>query len=274
VRHETTFVSYSDPQAYERFMGRWSARLAPRFARFAGVGDGQRILDVGCGTGSLAAALLRRGDAVSVVGIDPSPPFVAHAQRKFGGRRAHFHVGSVADLPSHEASFDATLALLVLQEFPNPDDGVRHMIRVTRPGGTVASCLWDFRDGMPMLSLFWQAAEAVAPDAVKRRRALNPTPFRPDLKALAEMWVQLGLSEVRATGLAVTMEFSSFDDFWRPFAEGATPVAAFAATLDRETDGALARRLRADIPAVQPCGSFVLTARAWSVVGFKPGRRP
>jgi SAM-dependent methyltransferase len=72
-------MTYSNPAAYERLMGRWSARLAPLFARFAGVREGQRILDVGCGTGSLSRTLLAAGRAISVVGVDPASVTVTTA---------------------------------------------------------------------------------------------------------------------------------------------------------------------------------------------------
>lgn len=61
-------MAYSDPEAYERFMGRWSARLAPLFVDFAGVTDCQHVLDVGCGTKSLTRALLASGQATRVAG--------------------------------------------------------------------------------------------------------------------------------------------------------------------------------------------------------------
>ena len=57
-------MTYCNPAAYEPFMGRWSARLAPSFLHFAGVGDGQHVLDVGCGTGSLSRALVSSGGAI------------------------------------------------------------------------------------------------------------------------------------------------------------------------------------------------------------------
>jgi NAD(P)-dependent dehydrogenase (short-subunit alcohol dehydrogenase family) len=62
--------------AYEKLMGRWSEKLAPLFLDFAGVRDGNRILDVGCGTGALVDSVARRASGSSIVGIVPSRPFV------------------------------------------------------------------------------------------------------------------------------------------------------------------------------------------------------
>src|SRR6476469_2018246 len=58
---ETTM--FSESEAYERFMGRWSERLAPLFLKFAGLKDGERVLDVGSGTGSLAFAVRKEAPA-------------------------------------------------------------------------------------------------------------------------------------------------------------------------------------------------------------------
>jgi ubiquinone/menaquinone biosynthesis C-methylase UbiE len=52
---------FTSDSAYDKFMGRFSVRLAPLFADFAGVAAGSRVLDVGAGTGALTAELLRRG---------------------------------------------------------------------------------------------------------------------------------------------------------------------------------------------------------------------
>ena len=57
---------------YERFMGRWSRLLAPPFIAFAGLKNGDRVLDVGTGTGSLAAAVEASMSASEIVGVDPS----------------------------------------------------------------------------------------------------------------------------------------------------------------------------------------------------------
>lgn len=262
-------MSYSNPEAYEEFMGRWSARLAPLFVRFAGVEDKQHVLDVGCGTGSLTSALLASATATGVVGIDPAATYVAFAQQRIDDSRAQFEVGSVAALPFPDQSFDAALGLLILQDLADPQRAILEMTRVTRLGGSVATCLWDFQDGMPMLALFWQAAEAVAPDAVARRRAERPRPYHPGLDELTELWVASGLAHVRTSILELALEFSSFEDFWLPFLGGATPTSEFAVTVNKETGGELARALRDELTKVRPDRSLILPARAWAVAGIR-----
>jgi ubiquinone/menaquinone biosynthesis C-methylase UbiE len=261
-----TAATYSNPAAYERFMGRWSARLAPQLVEFAGIRDGQRILDVGCGTGSLSRSLLAAGKAITVVGVDPAEDYIAFARRGVPDPRATFQVSTAESLPFPDDSFDAAMALLVLQEFDDPVRAVREMARATRRGGTVAACLWDFVEGMPMASLFWQAAEAVAPEAVARRRAERP-PSRTSLQALQELWAGAGLQQVRTARLELSQAFASFDDYWQPFLTGCTPLSAFAVAVNRETRGDLASALRRIIPDVQADGSFILPARALAVAG-------
>ena len=67
---------------YEMLMGRWSRQLAEPFLDFAGPAAGPRVIDVGCGTGSLTRVLLARRPQAQIVAVDVSAPFVAHAQAK------------------------------------------------------------------------------------------------------------------------------------------------------------------------------------------------
>ena len=262
-------MAYSNPEAYERFMGRWSAQLAPLFVEFAGVTDGQHVLDVGCGTGSLTRALLASGQATRVAGVDPVADYVSFARLSTPSPRAEFTVAPGRTLAFANGTFDAALALLVLQDVLDPKRTAAEMARVTCRGGPVAACQWDFRDGLPMLSLMWQAAEAVAAEAVRRYRAERPISpcARAGPEELAEVWVDAGLSEVRTARLDLVMEFRCFDDFWLPFLGGPTSTTSFAATLNQQTGGALATKLRDIIPQFRPNGSFVLPARAWAVSG-------
>ena len=265
-------MSYSNPEAYELFMGRWSARLAPPFLRFVDVQPGQHVLDVGCGTGSLSRALVDAASNLEVTGIDPVPAFVSFAREAVSDSNARFEIGNVEALPFAARIFDATLALLVLQDLDEPERAINEMVRVTKAGGLVATCLWDFEHGMPMFSLLWRAAEAVAPEAVARQRQANPGPARASLDHLHTLWVSCGLEHVRVATLELSMEFASFDDYWQPFLGGATPTSAFAAALDADTGGALVNELRARLPNVNADGSLVLSARAWAIKGLVPDR--
>jgi hypothetical protein len=123
-----------------------------------------------------------------------------------------------------------------------------------------------------MLSLFWEAAEAVSSDAVARYRAGKG--LRPDYAGpneLAALWRDSGLSEVRTAALGITMEFASFEDFWVPFLGGATALCVFARNLNDATEGAVATRLRETLASVFGVGQFALPARAWAVAGVVPG---
>jgi SAM-dependent methyltransferase len=82
----------TDARAYEHFMARWSRRLAGPFLDFAGIKGGNRVLDVGCGTGVITAALAERG--CTVVGLDASEPYLEGARRD----RSHVQAGR-GDLP-------------------------------------------------------------------------------------------------------------------------------------------------------------------------------
>jgi SAM-dependent methyltransferase len=261
-------MTYTNPAAYECFMGRWSARLAPLFAAFAGIHSGERMLDVGCGTGILSRALIDLAPDIEVIGIDPAASYVDWARQSLRSPRVRFQVGTAETLAFTDAAFDAALALLVLQELADPPRAVREMTRVTRRGGCVAACKWDFGNGLPMLSLFWQVAGSVSPDAVARYRASKGVrPDYPGPDELSALWRDSGLSQVRTVALGITMEFASFEDFWLPFLGGATALCVFARNLNDATQGAVATRLRETLSSVFGAGRFALPARAWAVAG-------
>jgi Methylase involved in ubiquinone/menaquinone biosynthesis len=149
-------VSSSDADAYDRFMGRYSRPLAVPFADFAGLPLDGRVLDVGCGPGALTAELARRARPGRVTAVDPSEEFVAALR----GRHPGVQVirAPAEDLPFEGGCFDATLAQLVVNVMDDPVAGLREMARVTRDGGVVAACVWDFTDGGP-IGPFWDAAQ-------------------------------------------------------------------------------------------------------------------
>ncbi|MGE5301907.1 MAG: class I SAM-dependent methyltransferase, partial [Alphaproteobacteria bacterium] len=134
---------FSNADAYEYLMGRWSSVLAEKFLDFVGIRDGERILDVGCGTGALAASAAARTQRSEIVGIDPVAPFLDYARRRIPDPRVRFHLGDALNLPYATGSFDRCLSLLVIMFIRDAGRAVSEMRRVTRPGGSVAVCVWD-----------------------------------------------------------------------------------------------------------------------------------
>jgi ubiquinone/menaquinone biosynthesis C-methylase UbiE len=251
---------------YDRFVGRYSPQLARAMCEAAGVRPGQRALDVGCGTGALTAALADALGAENVTAVDPTEPFVEAAQAKVPGAR--IVVGSAESLPFADAEFDVTLSQLVVNFLVDPEQGLREMRRVTRAGGTVAGCVWDYGGGMTMLRTFWDAAAALDPERAEplmetfTMRFANP-------EELAALWRGSGLDDVTVGEIVAEASYDDFDDLWAPFLTGVGPAGSYAASLDDDGQAALrdefSRRLR------QPDGQFTLSARAWCAVGRAPG---
>jgi SAM-dependent methyltransferase len=260
---------FSESEAYERFMGRWSERLAPLFLKFAGLKDGERVLDVGSGTGSLAFAVRKEAPAGLVVGIDPSPAYVAYARARPGGEHVTFEEGDAQRLRFPDSSFDKSLALLVVNFIPDRAAALREMARVTRPGGVIAAAVWDYGEGMEMLRVFWDEALALDPASGKRDERQMPL-CRPG--ELAALWRSQGLLDVREEGLVIPLAFASFDDFWSPFLGGQGPAGAYVAALPAGLRHELEQRLRQRLLGAGNDRQITLKARAWAVRGVVPGR--
>src|SRR5262245_56826263 len=110
---------FSIGEAYEAFMGRWSRRLAPLLVQFAAVADGDAVLDVGSGTGSLTVAVAAVAPTSRIVGVDLSASYIAVAREHHQTDRVQFEVGDAQHLQFGEATFDATLSLLILNFIPD-----------------------------------------------------------------------------------------------------------------------------------------------------------
>ena len=113
-------------------MGRWSRQLSLRFVEFAGVSDAERILDVGCGTGSLTRVVLESADVKSIVGIDLADVYLESARQTIRDPRVDFKAGDATSLPFAEKSFDRAFAMLVLHFVPDAKKVVNEMRRVVR----------------------------------------------------------------------------------------------------------------------------------------------
>lgn len=260
---------FAESDAYERFMGRWSRRLAPLLVKVASVGERDSILDVGSGTGALAFAIAEAIPSARVTGVDPSSSYVRYAQARTPSERVQFLVGDAQMLQMPDAMFDKTLSLLVMNFIPDPAKAVREMMRVTRSGGIVAAAVWDYGEGMEMLRVFWD--EAVALDATIAVRDERHMPLcRPG--ELAALWRANGLQQVEERPIVIDLSFASFDDYWLPFLGGQGPAGAYVTSLSETARAALEARLRKRLLGERRDAAFTLQARAWAVKGVVPAR--
>jgi SAM-dependent methyltransferase len=243
-------------EAYDRFMGRYSRLLAPVFADFAGVRDGDRVLDVGAGPGALTAELAGRLGAAAVAAVEPSAPFVEANRARHPG--VEVVQGSAEQIPFPDAAFDLALAQLVVHFMTDPVAGIREMARVTRRDGVVAACVWDHAGGQGPLGAFWAAAHDLDPTVADESRLAGAREGH-----LAELFAAAGLRSIEAAKLAADLEHPSFDEWWEPFTRGVGPAGAYVARLDADR----AARLRDACRERLGDGPFVVPARAWAARG-------
>jgi SAM-dependent methyltransferase len=239
--------------AYDRFMGRYSVPLAAQFADFSGVAPGQRVLDVGCGTGALTSELVRRLGTGAVYAVEPSETFVTAMRARLPDvpvRRA-----AAEELPFGDREFDAALAQLVVHFMADPVAGLREMGRVASADGVVAACVWDHAGGHGPLSAFWDAAHELDREAVDESSLAGARRGH-----LQELFAAAGLREIDAGVVSVDVEHESFEEWWEPFTLGVGPAGAYVARLAPERR----ERLRQLCEARLPAAPFVVSARAWA----------
>jgi len=225
---------------------------------------GSRWLDIGCGTGALSEAILRDTAPAAVSGVDPSAGFIAYAREQVADVRVAFEVADAQTLPFVDDHFDAVVSGLALNFIPSPERALTEMVRVVRPGGTVAAYVWDYAGEMQLMRWFWDAVAALHSDGPDLDEAHRFPLCRPE--PLERLFQAAGLKSVGVRSIDVPTVFRDFDDYWGPFLGGQGAAPSYAMSLSEQRRVALREHLRASILTAAD-GSIRLIARAWAVRG-------
>jgi ubiquinone/menaquinone biosynthesis C-methylase UbiE len=252
---------FTDGAAYERLMGRWSRRAGDVFLDWIDVPKNLCWLDVGCGTGVFTEELIARCAPASVIGIDPSAAQIAFTENRPGLKTAEFRVADAQALPFADRSFDIAVMALVVHFVPDPTKAIAEMARVVRPGGLVASYVWDYPlSGSPTAPI------ASAMKSLGFNFPPPPSAKATSMLALQELWQAAGLTEIETRVIDIAVEFADFDEFWASMSGPVGPQGKAIAEMTDETRERLRARLQETV-SVQPDGRVAYRACANAIRG-------
>ncbi|TXL76390.1 methyltransferase domain-containing protein [Vineibacter terrae] len=256
-------VRFEDGATYEEVMGVWSRLAGDEFLDWLSPPSGLKWIDIGCGNGAFTELLIERCGPVEVHGVDPSDGQLAYARTRPAARVATFQNGDAMALPFAEAAFDAAVMALVIVFVSDPAKGMAEMVRVVRPGGLIATYVWDMIDGGFPLDPILEEMRAMGiahprpPQAGKSR-----------MEALEDLWRQAGLEAIETREISVQRTFPAFDDFWNINSKASTVGAAISAMAAQDAL-ALKERVRRRLSAANG-GGVTYGARANAIKGRKP----
>ncbi|MFL6837872.1 MAG: class I SAM-dependent methyltransferase [Bradyrhizobium sp.] len=256
-------IRFDDGASYEQMMGVWSRLAGEVFLDWLAPPMGLRWIDIGCGNGAFTELLVERCAPVEVQGIDPSEGQLAFARTRPAARLARFQLGDAMALPFPADRFDATVMALVLVFVTDPAKGMEEMFRVVRPGGTVATYMWDMLGvGFPLTPILFEMREmGLAPPRPPQMDASR-------MEALRSLWTEAGCEAVESREITVHRTFADFDEFWMTNLKAPSigPTVAAMESADVET---LKNRVRARLPH-DAAGRITYDARANAIKGRRP----
>lgn len=254
---------FDDGAAYEQMMGVWSRFAGEVFLEWLAPPLGLRWIDIGCGAGAFTELLVERCAPAEVQGIDPSEGQLAFARTRPTLGAAEFRQGDAMALPFPADRFDAAVMALVLVFVPEPARGVEEMVRVVRPGGLVATYMWDMLGGgFPLDPILVEMnAMGLAPPRPPQMQASQ-------MEMRHDLWTGAGIEGVETREITVRRAFADFDDFWMTNLKSPSIGATIPAMASGDVE-TLKSRVRARL-APDPDGRITYTARAHAILGHRP----
>ena len=253
-------ISFEDGAAYDSMMGVWTQYVGTPFLSWLNLDEGGRWLDVGCGTGAFTQQIIDSCKPATIDGIDPSSAQIEFARNRDKASPARFRIGDAMALPYGDDAFDVTTMALVIFFVPQPALSVAEMSRVTSPGGTVATYVWDvYGGGMPPEPIF---------EALRELDIDHPLPPRAETSrsdALLRLWQAAGLRHIEQQAFSVERRFESFDSFWNITTSSASLQGVFAG-MDSKTVQKVRQRVHNGLPVADD-GSITYAARANAIKG-------
>jgi SAM-dependent methyltransferase len=256
-------IRFDDGAGYEQMMGAWSRLVADLFLDWLSAPAGLRWIDVGCGNGAVTERVVERCAPTAVHGIDISEAQIAYARARPRTSMVDFRVGDARSLPFAVDSFDIAMMALVIFFIPVPGDAATEMMRVTRPGGTVASYAWDMLGGGFPQDPILDEMKGMGIPLVR-----PPQMEVSQMQALRSLWHQAGLEQLETREITVHRTFANFEEFWSINMKGSSvgPTVAGLPAADAEL---LRQRVRKRLPTA-PDHSITYSARANAIKGLVP----
>ena len=238
ARAAATYDAAAD--AYDDPANSFWARFGRRTIERLGLRDGERVLDVCCGSGASAIPAAETvGARGSVLGVDLSERLLRLARAKAAGkglRHVEFRAGDMLDLGLPAAHFDAVVCVFGIFFVPDMAEAVRALWHVVRPGGRLAITTWGPRFFEPATTTFWNAVREVRPDLY---RGFNPWDRICDPPALEALLREGGVAGAEIVAEAGAHPVPSPEAWW-----AAVVGSGYRGTLE-QLDAADRERVRA-----------------------------
>lgn len=251
---------FSSAAAYDQFMGRYARPLAREFVKTIPLKHGDRVLDIGCGPGALTAELVAAVGADHVSVIDPSPPFLAYCAGQYPGITAE--IGQAEHIPFADASFDAIFSQLVIHFIRDLPQAGREIMRVVKPGGSVAVCTWIV-PRMQMITLISRAADAAGiPVETNRVEEFNED------GSVARYLESIGLQQVKESTISVASIYTDFEELWGTYLLAIGPMGPWMSAQSPDVHQAIKASMRTLLD--EPSGTVTLRGEARVGIGVSP----